>query len=224
MKKIFGICTVCVLALGLIACDPFHSSSSSDDQGRRQEITTVVQTRGVTGLEEGDVMFFNGTGNKRVIATRDTRIIRQTSSCSAFDNATANEIRNGDTLVVHFFKNNSFFEHSRHVIRATKIEAFRAECIGANSERDLTPCQLQEILNNGAPCPFSGGISGSETGRNTGPSNGFAITARFSRPGAAYGSIITVTHPRGTTVIPNGSQRVETSISCGNLFRKMMVI
>lgn len=160
----------CLVFLGS-GCDPFSSSSSSSsssshEEGSRLEFKTKVQARGFTTFEEGDIMFFDGSGNKRVIVTTNTLILRRSSSCSAWDRVPANQIVNGDLLVVTFYTSQSVFEGSRQIVRAHAIEAYRAECISGSGLPDvnLTPCQIQEILNNGAPCPFSNSQSVSTNG------------------------------------------------------------
>lgn len=134
----------------LVGCDDiFDSSSSSSNRGKRQEIIDVVVTRGLHGLERNDIMFFDTRSNRRIIATRDTRILRQTPSCSALDVVQPQNIQIGDTLIVSFYKNDSYFEYSRHVIRADRIEAYIPGCVRETEEGSLTPCELYEILNTG---------------------------------------------------------------------------
>jgi hypothetical protein len=48
-----------------------------------------------------------------------------------------------------------------------------------------------------------------DTGRSTGPSNGYADTVRFSRPGAAYQNVIVEDAFGNRIAIVNGAERIE---------------
>jgi hypothetical protein len=150
-KTIIGLISILILT----GCDDPFRSSSSGDRGKKQELITTVQQKNFATIEPGDIMIYDSTGNKRIIVTENTAVWRQRSSCSGSQDPVAPaEVLVGDVLTVFYYSNDSVFERSRQVIRPYRIEAFRVDCVQATAEnnRELTPCQIFEILNNGTPC------------------------------------------------------------------------
>ena len=136
-------------------CDPFDSSSSGDGEdgeGRNLEFVTVVERYGDSGLEEGEIRFFDGSGNKRVVVTSSTVLLGQTSSCGGLTSYRPNQVIRGDRLIVRYNTDNQIFERSRHVVRASRVEVYSERCITDPPDAQLTPCEIRAILDGGV-CP-----------------------------------------------------------------------
>lgn len=162
MKTLFSYILALGMLITLVGCDPFHSSSSSnEDRGARLEFTTRLRTRSMSGFNDGDVMFFDSVDNKRIIITTNTRVSRQSPSCGALERVQPDQISLSDVVTVAYFTSDSMYEGQRHVVRAASIEAYRASCVdpvGSGTDRDLTPCEIFAILENGV-CPLTGEIN-----------------------------------------------------------------
>jgi hypothetical protein len=145
---------VLILGLAFAICGCEFEDDSSGREGnisegmKYAEITTTIIGKGVSPYE-GGLYMYEGSGNKKIVVTSQTTILRQRDSCSGWDNAPVDGLGIGDVATVSYNKSDSFYEYSNQVIFANRIESHRAECVGGETTdgEDCIPCEfVQEAL------------------------------------------------------------------------------
>lgn len=123
LSLIFGL----LLITQFTACESEDSKTSSSEYVEKQLVVTGVSSTVIEG-EDGDIYQYSGA-NWRVIVTSATKIYVQRESCSGLNTGSPQDVHIGSTIFFKFNPEEANYLGSPNVARATKIEAYKPDCV-----------------------------------------------------------------------------------------------
>jgi len=133
MKKLLTLIFGLLLITQFTACesDKDSNDSSSSTSNEKNIVVATVSSDVIEG-QPGDIYQYGGDG-WRVIVTSGTKIYIQRESCSGLSSGGPRDIHIGMTVFFKFDPYDANYQGSPNVARATKIEAYRPDCIASGS-------------------------------------------------------------------------------------------
>lgn len=150
MKRLLTLIFGLLFITQFTACesDKDSNESSSSTFNEKDIVVSTVSSDVIEG-QPGDIYQYGGDG-WRVIVTSGTKIYAQRESCSGLSSSGPRDVHIGMTIFFKFDPYASDYRGSPNVVRATKIEAYRPDCLetGSGASIEVTTNTISIVTTN----------------------------------------------------------------------------